>query len=91
LKSWARFRLVGTSANRDGLGAIVRVGSQRRELHVSDGFLGSSEPVVHLGLAGAESVARVEVKWPGGAVDRCELLPARRTHVIKESVGCLTE
>jgi hypothetical protein len=89
--SWARFRLVGTRTNRNGLGAVVRLGGQRRELHVSDGFLGSSEPVVHLGLAGAESVARVEVKWPSGTVDRCELLPARRTHVIKESVGCLTK
>jgi hypothetical protein len=89
--SWARFRLVGTSANRDGLGAIVRVGRQRRELHVSDGFLGSSEPVVHLGLGDAESVTRVEVKWPSGSVDVCEDLPARRTHVIKESVGCLTK
>ncbi len=88
--NWIRFRLAGTSSNRDGLGAVVRMGNQRRELRLSDGFLGSNEPIVHLGLSQAETAPRVEVKWPSGAVDACENLPWLRTHVIKEGVGCLS-
>lgn len=87
---WIRLRLVGTSSNRDALGAVVRLGSQRRTLRLSDGFLGSNEPVVHFGLADTVSAATVEVSWPSGAVDRCSSLPALRTHVIKEGLGCLS-
>ena len=87
--NWIRFRLAGTSSNRDGLGAVVRMGRQRSELRLSDGFLGSNEPLVHFGLSHAKTAPRIEVQWPSGAVDICENLPALRTHVIKEGVGCL--
>jgi hypothetical protein len=88
--SWIRLRLVGTSTNRDGIGAVVRLGNQRHELRLSDGFLGSNEPVLHFGLADADSVPPIEVRWPSGAVDRCSGLSALRTHVIKENLGCLS-
>ncbi len=63
----------------------------RRELRLSDGFLGNNEPILHFGLLDAEVAPRVEVTWPSGAVDICSDLPALRTHVIKEGVGCLQE
>lgn len=88
--NWIRFQLVGTSSNRDGLGTVVRLGGQRRELRLSDGFLGSNEPILHFGLLDAETAPRIEVTWPSGAVDFCDELPPRRTHVIKEGVGCLS-
>jgi len=87
--NWIRFRLAGTSSNRDGLGTVVRLGSQRRELRLSDGFLGSNEPIAHFGLSDATVAPGVEVTWPSGTVDVCSGLPALRTHVIKEGVGCL--
>jgi hypothetical protein len=88
-RSWIRLRLLGASSNRDGLGAVVTIGRKRREHRLSDGFLGSNEPVVHFGLAGAVTVPRLEVSWPSGARDVCLDVPALRTHVIKEGVGCL--
>jgi hypothetical protein len=88
--NWIRFRLVGTSTNRDGLGTVVRLERQRRELRLSDGFLGSNEPILHFGLSDADVAPRIEVIWPSGAVDFCSDLPALRTHVIKEGVGCLS-
>jgi hypothetical protein len=88
--SWIRLRLAGTASNRDGLGTVVRLGSQRRELRLSDGFLGSNEPILHFGIAEADSVPRIEVTWPSGTVDFCSDLPALQTHVIKEGVGCLS-
>ncbi len=87
--NWIRFRLAGTSSNRDGLGTVVRLGGHRRELRLSDGFLGSNEPILHFGVSDAEVAPRIEVKWPSGASDFCSDLPALRTHVIKEGLGCL--
>jgi enediyne biosynthesis protein E4 len=97
--SWVRVRLAGTKSNRDGLGAAVRArvaaatSSSRetvhRELRVSDGILGSNEPVVHLGLGNAESVEDLEVLWPSGTVDHCKGIAVRATHWIKEGIGCL--
>jgi hypothetical protein len=88
--NWIRFRLAGTSSNRDGLGTVVRLGRQRRELRLSDGFLGSNEPILHFGLSDATVAPRIEVTWPSGVVDVCSDLPALRTYVIKEGVGCLS-
>jgi enediyne biosynthesis protein E4 len=90
---WARLRLLGTTSNRDGLGAVVRahVGSKTltRVLRVSDGILGSNEPVVHLGLGKSETLEELDVLWPSGRVDHCENLPADTTQWIKEGIGCL--
>ena len=89
--NWIRLRLVGTSSNRDGLGAVVRLEGLRRELRLSDGFLGSSEPVVHFGLGDGDGdgTRSLEVDWPSGSSDSCVGLSPSRTHVIKEGQGCL--
>jgi len=88
--SWIRLRLAGTASNRDGLGTVVRMGNQRRELRLSDGFLGSNEPILHFGLGERDSVRRIEVTWPSGTVDFCTDVTALQIHVIKEGVGCLS-
>jgi hypothetical protein len=95
-RSWKgnflRLRLAGTRSHRDGLGASVHLrtasGERRRELRLSDGFLGSNEPVVHFGL-GSERASDLEVQWPSGTVDRCENAAAGRTYWVKEGTGCL--
>jgi hypothetical protein len=87
--SWIRLRLLGASSNRDGLGAVATIGRQRRVHRLSDGFLGSNEPVLHFGLSDAAVAPSVEILWPSGARDVCTDVPARRTHVIKEGFGCL--
>jgi hypothetical protein len=90
---WARLRLAGTTSNRDGLGALVRARAGAatlvRELRLSDGILGSNEPVIHFGLGEAKVVEDLEVRWPSGRVDHCEGVPAGTTHWVKEGVGCL--
>ena len=88
-----RFRLVGVESNRDGLGAVVTLSTgaiqQRIELRLSDGFLGSNEPVLHFGLDRSEVVDEVSVAWPSGAIERFEHLPAGKLYVVKEGVGWL--
>jgi hypothetical protein len=64
--------LQGTSSNRSGLGARVKVtGASGRVQHnhatTSVGYNSSSDRRVHFGL-GADAVAReIEIRWPGGA------------------------
>ena len=74
-RSWIRLRLLGTSSNRDGLGAVVTIGRKRREHRLSDGFLGSNEPMVHFGLEDIVTVPRIEVSWPSGARDAASTFP----------------
>ena len=88
-----RFRLVGVESNRDGLGAVVTLSTgelrQRMELRLSDGFLGSNEPVLHFGLDQTDVVDEVIVAWPSGTTERFELLPAGKLYVVKEGSGWL--
>jgi hypothetical protein len=92
-RNWLSVALVGTSTNRDGLGARVRARTgameQIREMRLSDGYLGSSEPVLRFGLGEASRVDRLEVDWPSGARDRCDGVDGLRLVRIKEGAGCL--
>jgi hypothetical protein len=69
---WLALRLRGTSSNRDGLGARIRLtGASGRVQHnhvtTSVGYNSSSDLRVHFGL-GADTAAReIEIRWPGGA------------------------
>jgi hypothetical protein len=90
---WIRFRLVGVKTNRDGLGVVVstkvRENIQRTELRVSDGFQGSNEPIVHVGLGDITKVDEVTVSWPSRVTQLFRDLAAGKVYVIKEGVGIL--
>ena len=64
-------KLAGTRANRDGLGASLRLtlGSGRslvRHATTAVGYGGSSDKRVHFGLGVEDRAATLEVTWPGG-------------------------
>jgi len=90
---WVRFQLAGVSSNRNGLGAVVIVTAggvrQMTELRLSDGYLGSNEPIVHLGLGRGKVVDEVEVRWLSGRDERFLNLAAGRVYLLKEGVGSL--
>mgnify|MGYP001827611979 FL=1 len=69
---WLRLELVGTSANRDALGAEVtlRAGgvTQFRRVHPSRGYLSQVELPLTFGLGAATAVDELTVTWPGGQV-----------------------
>ena len=67
-----RMRLVGVRSNRDGLGTRVEARTRDgqslvRELRGSDGYLGTNEHRVVLGLGDFESFETIRVRWPSGA------------------------
>ncbi|MFM8880311.1 MAG: CRTAC1 family protein [Verrucomicrobiota bacterium] len=63
-------RLIGTTSNRDGLGATVRVhcGSrvQTRFHDGKSGYLAQSSLPLYFGLGSETAVDRIEVVWPSG-------------------------
>ncbi|MCC6540270.1 MAG: CRTAC1 family protein [Bryobacterales bacterium] len=70
---WLALHLTGVKSNRDAIGAYVKVTlPSGRVLHdwvsPSVGFLSSSDKRVHFGLGAETHAARVEIRWPSGAV-----------------------
>ena len=88
---WLRLRLVGTAANRDGLGAIVTLeaGGRRwtRVHHAAAGYLTQSDPRLHFGLGGATRVDRLEVLWPSGERQTFAGLGVDRPFTVTEGGG----
>jgi hypothetical protein len=68
--NWVRIALVGTSSNRNGLGAAVRVSAGGRVLSQwsdgKSGYMSQSALPLYFGLGDATSIDRVEVDWPSG-------------------------
>jgi hypothetical protein len=63
--TWLDVRLTGTRSNRDGLGALVRVGKQWNQMTAGSGYASSSHTPAHFGTGSATHV-EVEVRWPSG-------------------------
>jgi hypothetical protein len=64
--SWLIVKLTGVRSNRDGLGAVVRVGTQVNHMTSSVGYASSSLWGVHFGLGQAKAIDTVEILWPSG-------------------------
>ena len=83
-RRWLTLRLVGTRSNRDGIGARVTVGSQRRTMTTAMGYASSSHAGIHFGLSGAPDVVRVEVLWPSGLQQIVEHAKTNQVVEIRE-------
>ena len=64
------FRLRGTRSNRDAVGAAVTLYAGERvmlrQAQSTGGYLSQSSKTLHFGLGDADSVDRVEIRWPSG-------------------------
>jgi hypothetical protein len=83
--------LVGTSSNRDGVGARVTVtagGHSRSKVRAGGtSYLSASDPRLLFGLGEAPTVEQVEVRWPSGRSERFGALAVRRYVTLKEGDG----
>jgi hypothetical protein len=59
-------RLRGTRSNRDGIGSIVRLGKQTKQVTAGSGYLSQHSKTLH--FAGTSDVA--EIRWPSGRTQR---------------------
>jgi hypothetical protein len=63
---WLILKLKGSTSNRDGIGADVRMGSQHNSMTTAVGYASSSHYGVHFGLGTTAEADRIEIRWPSG-------------------------
>ncbi len=91
-KPWVGLQLKGTKSNRDGIGAklTLQVGNRRLVRWVTGGgsYLSSQDRRVLFGLGlgpgPAPKEVNVEIRWPGGQIQKVSGLQTNRYHVIQE-------
>jgi len=85
---WIEFRLQGTSSNRDGIGARIKVvgktATQFNHATTTCGYASSSAGPVHFGLGADRVVDLVEIRWPSGKVQQLEKVAADRVVHVRE-------
>ncbi len=86
---WIEVEVVGTTSNRDGLGARVTVQAhagaprQLQEIGARTHYLGQSDRVARFGLgSGEESVAEVRVDWPASGTTQTFREVARNQRIV---------
>jgi len=87
-------QLIGTSSNRDAIGARIRVRAsgmlQVREIMAGGSYLSHSDVRARFGLGSATLAETVEVLWPRGLRQIFHNVPADKFYVIREGKGDLT-
>ncbi len=91
---WLELELRGVKANRDGVGARVKVAAgdliQTGEKHSGRGYQSHFGSRLHFGLGKRNRVDRIEVRWPGGRVDVFQDVAADQLIILTEG-GRLTQ
>ncbi|RMG50185.1 MAG: CRTAC1 family protein [Acidobacteria bacterium] len=88
MNNWLEVKLRGTTSNRDGIGARLRLvaggRSQIREVGTGSPHASRSSAIVHFGLGPAEVVDRLEIRWPSGRVQSMRDVPVNRRITVIE-------
>ncbi len=75
---FVQIELVGTRSERNATGGIVRATRGQEQWicasSVGDGFYGTNERVLHIGLGQADRLDRLEITWPNGQTQTVENL-----------------
>jgi hypothetical protein len=90
-RNYLTVSLRGHASNRQGIGArltAVAAGlTQVRELYPANSFMSQSPNQVHFGLAEADTVERLTIRWPSGKVQELTSLKANRHILIDEETA----
>ncbi|HEX8502401.1 MAG TPA: CRTAC1 family protein [Pyrinomonadaceae bacterium] len=88
-------RTVGVKANRDGIGARVKIVAgdlvQVDEVRSGASYISQSDLRLHFGLGARTKIDLVEVRWPGGAVEKINGAPANKILTVKEGQGLVEQ
>jgi hypothetical protein len=91
---FVRFKTVGDKSNRDGIGAKITIiladGSKQWQwAHSGSSYCSQSELPLTFGLNRNDKIARVDIEWPSGKVDKLTDLAANQFYVLKEGAGTI--
>jgi len=86
---WLQIDLRGKNINRDAIGAAVTVvTASGRKLYnhvtTSVGFMSSSDKRLHFGLGQEKEIREIEIRWPGGAVQKLASVAADRILKVEQ-------
>ena len=88
-------KLVGVKSNRAGIGAMVKVVSgdltQKDEVRSGDSYISQSDQRLHFGLEKRTKIDLIEVRWPGGTVDKLTGAKVNSIVTIKEGAGIVDQ
>lgn len=86
--NWIQFKLVGTSSNRDAVGAMITISYGNKvmvdQVLAGSGFASQNSLVQHFGIGGSGSVREVKVRWPGGEEQVFYDLEPNQKYVLTE-------
>jgi enediyne biosynthesis protein E4 len=86
--NWLELSLAGTVSNRSAIGAKVKItaGDLVQYDHVRAGgsFLSGNDLRLHFGLRMHKRVDSLEIRWPGGKVDRYQNLEVNKILSLRE-------
>ena len=85
--SYLTTKLVGTTSNRDGVGAVVKVGSQIREVRSGSSFMSSEQLWPHFGLGSEAGPVDVKVQWPSGLDETWTDIEINKVVTLEEGTG----
>ncbi len=87
---WIELDLVGTTSNRDGVGAKVYATAgtvtQLREQNGGYHRWTQNQQRIHFGLA-ANTTVNLHIEWPSGVVDDYSNVPANHLYKVTEGIG----
>ncbi|HYP26095.1 MAG TPA: CRTAC1 family protein [Blastocatellia bacterium] len=88
-------KTVGARGNRGGVGARVKVVSQgltqMDEVRSGASYISHNDLRLHFGLEKRTKIDLIEIRWPGGAVDKIEGAGVNRLLVVKEGKGVVEQ
>ena len=87
-----RVQTVGTTSNRDGIGAKIEIAlpggrTSWQIVKTGSSYLSQSELPLTFGLGSATRVERIRVTWPSGKVDAVAAVDANQVVTISEGRG----
>ena len=85
---WLQLRLSGVSANRDGIGAVVKVtsaqGTQTQTVHSGSSYCSSSDLALTFGLGKDTDISLIDITWPGGHHQQVRNTKSNQRITVKE-------
>jgi len=86
--AWIGFHLIGTSSNRDAIGARLEIDAggrtQAGEVRSGGSYLSHNDMRIHFGLGSTQHVDRVRIRWPNGKMETLAGMKAGQYVTIRE-------
>jgi hypothetical protein len=86
-------QLIGTKSNRSAIGARVTVTANGRrmmdEVIGGESYYSQNSLTLHFGVAAADTIQSVEIRWPAGGEQRWTNLPINEKIIVTEGSATL--